>query len=220
VQVQWLTAQFSRPCVLKPKFHYADFPETSGRDTRHGEVSGEVIDLSPGSRRHGSCYGEVTGMFRGIKLSRGVEMVRKIPATSWQQARLRPRIYKKRENRRRPRQDTGKSATSRTNQRGRQWFVADLSRTSTRERRHSGIWAWLNTTVKLPHILVFLSFYVNSSILFTQPPMRRMRICFTDVFFVFFCFFAFVVFFRQPQKYQTTVLGNGWTDFHETFTER
>ena len=25
---------------------------------------------------------------------------------------------------------------------------------------------------------------------------------------------------RPPQKYQTTVLGNGWTDFHEIFTKR
>ena len=30
----------------------------------------------------------------------------------------------------------------------------------------------------------------------------------------FFCFFLL------PQKYQTTVVGNGWTDFHETFTKR
>ena len=57
---------------------------------------------------------------------------------------------------------------------------------------------------------------------FTQPPMRRMRICFTDVFFVFlfFCFFFAFCFYRSPQKYQTAVLGNGWTDFHETFTKR
>ena len=34
--------------------------------------------------------------------------------------------------------------------------------------------------------------------LFTQPPMRRMRICFTDVFFCFFCFFLF--FFHSPQN--------------------
>ena len=54
---------------------------------------------------------------------------------------------------------------------------------------------------------------------FTQPPMRRMRICFTDFFSVFFCFFCFFfVFFPFATKYQTTVLGNGWTDFHETFT--
>ena len=55
-----------------------------------------------------------------------------------------------------------------------------------------------------------------SASLFTQPPSgkRRMRICFADVFFVFFCFF----FVRQ--KYETTILGNGWTDFHETFTKR
>jgi len=33
-------------------------------------------------------------------------------------------------------------------------------------------------------------------------------------------FFCFLLFFRSPQKYQTTVLGNGWTDFHETFTKR
>jgi len=44
--------------------------------------------------------------------------------------------------------------------------------------------------------------------LFTQPPMRRMRICFTDVFFCFL-FSVFFVFFRPLQKYQTTVLGNG-----------
>jgi len=39
-------------------------------------------------------------------------------------------------------------------------------------------------------------------------PMRRMHICFTDVFSVF-CFMFFFVFFRPSQKYQTTVLGNG-----------
>ena len=39
---------------------------------------------------------------------------------------------------------------------------------------------------------------------------------------MFFCFvfFVFFRFFRTPQKYQTTVLRNGWTDFHETFTKR
>jgi len=39
---------------------------------------------------------------------------------------------------------------------------------------------------------------------FTQPPMRRMRMCFTDVFSVFFSGF-----FPSVAKYQTTVLGNG-----------
>ena len=34
------------------------------------------------------------------------------------------------------------------------------------------------------------------------------------------CFFVCFVFFRPSQKYQTTVLRNGWTDFHETFTKR
>ena len=42
-----------------------------------------------------------------------------------------------------------------------------------------------------------------------------------QMFFVFFCFF---VFFPSAttivHKYETTVLGNGWTDFHETFTKR
>ena len=42
--------------------------------------------------------------------------------------------------------------------------------------------------------------------LFTQPPMRRMRICFTDVFFVFLFFSHF---FPSATKYQTIVLGKG-----------
>ena len=42
---------------------------------------------------------------------------------------------------------------------------------------------------------------------FTQPPMRWMRICFTDVFCCLF--FVFCFFFRPSKKYQTTVLGNG-----------
>jgi len=33
----------------------------------------------------------------------------------------------------------------------------------------------------------------------------------------FFCFFLF---FFSVRKNETTVLGNGWTDFHETFTKR
>jgi len=39
-----------------------------------------------------------------------------------------------------------------------------------------------------------------------------------QMFFLhFFCFFLFC---SVRQKYETTVLGNGWTDFHETFTKR
>jgi len=34
------------------------------------------------------------------------------------------------------------------------------------------------------------------------------------------CFFCFFLFFSVHQNYETTVLGNGWTDFHETFTKR
>ena len=52
-----------------------------------------VGDMSRGSRRHGSCYGEVTGKFRGFKPSRHVEMVWKIPVTSRQQGRLRSSVY-------------------------------------------------------------------------------------------------------------------------------
>jgi len=39
-----------------------------------------------------------------------------------------------------------------------------------------------------------------------------------QMFFRFFLFFF--VFFPSVKKYQTTVLGNGWTYFHETFTKR
>ena len=39
-------------------------------------------------------------------------------------------------------------------------------------------------------------------------------------FFVFCCFFVVFCFFPVRQKYETTVLGNGWTDIHETFTKR
>jgi len=51
----------------------------------------------------------------------------------------------------------------------------------------------------------------NIVISFTQPPSgkKRMRICFADVFFCF-------LFFSVHQNYETTVLGNSWTDFHET----
>jgi len=33
-------------------------------------------------------------------------------------------------------------------------------------------------------------------------------------------FFVFFLFLSVRQKYETTVLGHGWTDFHETFTKR
>jgi len=75
--------------VLKPKFRYADFLETSPwHDVSRGRF-GEVDDLSRGSRGHGSCYGEDTGKFRGFKPSWHVEMVWKNPVTSRRQARLR-----------------------------------------------------------------------------------------------------------------------------------
>jgi len=43
---------------------------------------------------------------------------------------------------------------------------------------------------------------------FTQPPMRRVHICLTDVFLFFFVFFVFFLFFPSATKYETTVLGN------------
>jgi len=57
-------------------------------------------------------------------------------------------------------------------------------------------------------LLVLLLFYLQLLPLyfFTQPPMRWMRICFTDVFFFGF---VFSFFFCPPQKYHTTVLKNG-----------
>jgi len=39
-------------------------------------------------------------------------------------------------------------------------------------------------------------------------------------FFCIFCIFLFFFVFFRPQEYETTVLGNGWTDFYETFTKR
>jgi len=46
--------------------------------------------------------------------------------------------------------------------------------------------------------------------LFTHPPPLGG----TDVYMFY------SVFFLSTTKYETTVLGNGWTDFHETFTKR
>jgi len=78
-----------------------------------------------------TCLGEVAHMGHvteksegSFKPSRHVEMDWKIPVTSRQQARLR--CSKRQEVlSRSPRQDTGKSATSRTNQLERRRFVAD-----------------------------------------------------------------------------------------------
>jgi len=53
---------------------------------------------------------------------------------------------------------------------------------------------------------------------FTQPPMRRMPYNVLQMLFLFF--FGFFCFFPSATKYETTVLGNGCTDFHETFTKR
>jgi len=39
-----------------------------------------------------------------------------------------------------------------------------------------------------------------------------------DAYMFYRCFFLF--FFPSVKKYQTTVLENGRTDFHETFTKR
>jgi len=39
-------------------------------------------------------------------------------------------------------------------------------------------------------------------------------------FFCFFSVFCFFLFLSFATKYETTVLGNGFTDFHETFTKR
>jgi len=44
------------------------------------------------------------------------------------------------------------------------------------------------------------SFVFSPVSFFTQPPMRRMRICFTDFFLFFFVFFVFFVFFPSATK--------------------
>jgi len=53
----------------------------------------------------------------------------------------------------------------------------------------------LQIKVTLRELLVYLTFLIDLCICelfdwFTQPPMRRMRICFTDVFFCFFSVFS------------------------------
>jgi len=48
--------------------------------------------------------------------------------------------------------------------------------------------------------------------------LRNRRWC--GSVYVLQMFFVFFSFFSVRKKYETTVLGNGWTDFHETFTKR
>ena len=94
--------------------------------------------LSPNSIRptspklsHDARHGEVSGFQTIATRQDGLKNFCDKSATS-------PFASRKRGNRRRPRQDTGKSATSQTNQQERHGFVADLSRTS-RGSRHNGI---------------------------------------------------------------------------------
>ena len=100
--------------------------------------------MSRGSRRHGSCYGEVTRMFWGFQTIAtcrdGLKNSRDKSATSLFASGKR--------GNRRVRDKTRESATWRTNQRGRHGFVADLSRRSRRSR-HSGIWALASIRAQL-----------------------------------------------------------------------
>jgi len=60
---------------------------------------------------------------------------------------------------------------------------------------------------------------VNSAILlfwFTHPPPLGGA----DAYMFYICFFVFFSSATIVHKYETTVLGNGWMDFHETFTKR
>ena len=138
-----LSVHFRR---LKPKCHYADFPETSlWHVARESFEGSRRLVTSRGSRRHGSCYAEVTrGSFGISKPSRHAEIVWKIPMTSRQQALLR---------RRRPRQDKAGSQRRRGQING---DVTGLSRTcrgTSRGSRHSRIWAWTNSvSFKLAHL--------------------------------------------------------------------
>jgi len=92
---------------LKPKFHYADFPETS---PWHGHVSGKSPPTWIMLRR---SHGDVSG-FQTIATCRdGFKNSRDKSVTSPFASQCL--------------QHTGKSATSRTNQRRRHRFVADVT---------------------------------------------------------------------------------------------
>jgi len=137
---------------LKPKFHYADFPETSPWHMSWRSFE-EVCDLSRESCQHGSCHGEVMEKLQGIKPLRHVDglknssdkvgnkpicIVADFPMYTRNEEIDNIRDVT-RESRRHPRHDTRKSATSQTNQRGRHGSVSDLPWTS-RKSQHYGIW--------------------------------------------------------------------------------
>jgi len=62
--------------------------------------------------------------------------------------------------------------------------------------------------------LAFLVDVMGTSIFYATADEADAYMFYRCFFLFFFCFFPFAT------KYQTTVLGNGWTDFHETFTKR
>ena len=66
-----------------------------------------------------------------------------------------------------------------------------------------------------PGVLVIIMFIIYATA--DDADAYMFYRCFFSCF-MFFLLFAFSV--RHHKKYQTTVLRNGWTDFHETFTKR
>jgi len=111
--------------LLKPKFHYADFPQTSQWRVPQGSRRHPAWTTLWGSHREVSGFQTITTCGVGLK-------------NSCSKSESSPFVSGKRRNRRHPQQDTWKSATSRTNQLGRHGFVADLLRMSGGSR-HSGI---------------------------------------------------------------------------------
>jgi len=63
----------------------------------------------------------------------------------------------------------------------------------------------------IDYVAVYFPF---TSLFYASAPQSANAYMFYICFFVFFCFFPSV------KKYKTTVLRNGWTDLHETFTKR
>jgi len=83
---------------------------------------------------------------------------------------------------------------------------------------HAMQWCWYFLLIMNPFVVLFGKLKDRQREAFITHYLRNHRWCGNVyVLKMFFCFFS------VHQKYETTVLavlGNGWTDFHETFTKR
>ena len=77
-------------------------------------------------------------------------------------------------------------------------------------------WVPLNSAVNTAENISFMDLFIYATADEVDAYVLQMffLFCFLFCFSVFFCFFP------SATKYETTVLGNGWTDFHETFPKR